>query len=168
VTGRLRQFGALLKLLILTGCRRNEIADLQWSEVDGVAFTIPGTRTKNKKAHTVALTPMVKAVLASLPCEEDQKFVLRRPGYPDRGFSGFSKRRPRSETACPIGSCMICAVHSRRGCNASRCCRTSSSGASITCREASRGLTNATRCGPKSKRRLKSGARTSRHYLRSR
>jgi integrase len=87
------QFGALLKLLILTGCRRNEIADLQWSEVNGVAFTIPGARTKNKKAHSVALTPMVKDVLASLPREKDAKFVLRRPGYPDKGFSGFSKAK---------------------------------------------------------------------------
>jgi integrase len=48
-------FGKIVRLLLLTGCRRDEIGALKWSEVDldtGV-MTIPGTRTKNH--HTLEL-----------------------------------------------------------------------------------------------------------------
>jgi len=41
-------FGRIIKLLLLTGCRRNEIGGLQWSELNlgaGV-LTIPAARTK--------------------------------------------------------------------------------------------------------------------------
>ena len=44
-------FGRIVKLLLLTGCRREEIGGLLWSEIDldtGV-MTIPGTRTKNHR-----------------------------------------------------------------------------------------------------------------------
>src|SRR5262245_61236181 len=42
-------YGAIVRLLILTGCRREEIGALAWSEIDldaGV-ITLPATRTKN-------------------------------------------------------------------------------------------------------------------------
>src|SRR5262249_3407625 len=41
-------FGRIVKLLLLTGCRRDEIGALRWSEIssDGV-LTIPGARTKS-------------------------------------------------------------------------------------------------------------------------
>jgi integrase len=85
------QFGALVKLLLLTGCRRDEIASLQWSEVTDTAIELPGERTKNGEPHTVTITPAIRAVLDMLP--HDGKFVLRRPGHPDRAFSGFSKSK---------------------------------------------------------------------------
>jgi integrase len=98
------QFGALVKLLILTGCRRNEIADLSHNEITDTEIVIPGTRTKNKVEHHVALTPAMRSVLDALSKNEDKagtkegekksgRYVLRRPGYPDRGFSGFSKAK---------------------------------------------------------------------------
>jgi integrase len=41
-------FGRIIRLLILTGCRREEIGGLKWNEVDfnTGAITIPGERTK--------------------------------------------------------------------------------------------------------------------------
>ena len=50
-------FGAIIKLLLLTGCRREEVGALKWSEVDldtGV-MTIPGTRTKNHRTLELTL-----------------------------------------------------------------------------------------------------------------
>jgi integrase len=40
-------FGAIIRLLVLTGCRRSEIAELRWSEVDlaSATITLPGSRT---------------------------------------------------------------------------------------------------------------------------
>src|SRR5262249_36597556 len=42
-------YGRILKLLLLTGCRRAEIGDLKWSEIDLEArtITLPSERTKN-------------------------------------------------------------------------------------------------------------------------
>ncbi len=50
-------FGAIVKLLILTGQRREEVGAAQWSEIDpaGALWTIPGNRTKNRLPHDVPL-----------------------------------------------------------------------------------------------------------------
>jgi integrase len=42
-------YGTILKLLLLTGCRRDEIGGLRWSEVDLNArtITLPSDLTKN-------------------------------------------------------------------------------------------------------------------------
>src|SRR5262245_58429960 len=46
-------FGDIVKLLILTACRRDEIGSLQWSEVDFAErkITLPANRTKNGIEH---------------------------------------------------------------------------------------------------------------------
>lgn len=84
-------FSALVRLLILTGCRRNEIADLRWSEIDFDArtMTIPGERTKNGQAHTVYLTDFMLATLKEIPRFEKSPFVITTGG--DAPVSGFSK-----------------------------------------------------------------------------
>jgi integrase len=50
-------YGTILKLLLLTGCRRDEIGGLKWNEVDLNArtITIPGSRTKNGEQHVIPL-----------------------------------------------------------------------------------------------------------------
>ena len=50
------QYGAIVKLLILTGLRRGEIGGLRWSEIDLEAdlITIPPARTKNGRAASRA------------------------------------------------------------------------------------------------------------------
>jgi integrase len=62
-------YGPQIKLLILTGCRRAEIADLRWSEVDieGRMIRLPRERCKNDTAHEVPLSDAALAVLASIP-----------------------------------------------------------------------------------------------------
>jgi integrase len=51
--------GWITKLLILTGCRRSEIGGLRWSELDREreTWTLPATRAKNHRAHTLPLPP---------------------------------------------------------------------------------------------------------------
>lgn len=51
-------WGPFFRVLILTGQRRGEIANLRWSEVefDRRAIVKPGTRTKNAKAHQTHLS----------------------------------------------------------------------------------------------------------------
>ena len=51
-------FGPLLKLLLLTGQRRGEVAGVCWSEIDldKQTWTLPRERAKNDKEHTVHLS----------------------------------------------------------------------------------------------------------------
>lgn len=60
-------YGALTKLLLLTGCRRNEIAHLEWSEITDDAIRLPAERTKSNEAHVVPLTSVMKAIIDALP-----------------------------------------------------------------------------------------------------
>ena len=52
-------YGRIVRLILLTGCRRTELGSLQWSEIDKEArtLTLPGERTKNGQAHVVPLSP---------------------------------------------------------------------------------------------------------------
>ena len=59
--------GALVKMLVLTGCRRNEIMRLARDEITADAIELPGARTKNGVPHTVPLTPLMREVLDALP-----------------------------------------------------------------------------------------------------
>ena len=56
-------YGRIIKLLILTGQRRDEIANLRWSEIVDGAIALPRERVKNNRAHVVPLSPQAKAVL---------------------------------------------------------------------------------------------------------
>ena len=51
-------YGRIVEFLALTGQRREEVAQLKWGELDEKirTWTIPGSRTKNKKAHIVYLS----------------------------------------------------------------------------------------------------------------
>jgi integrase len=56
---------AVLQLLLLTGSRRSEIAEAQWSEIDPERrlLTIPKERSKNRAPHTVPLSPQAWAII---------------------------------------------------------------------------------------------------------
>jgi integrase len=58
-------FDAVMKLLVLTGCRLREISNMSWDEIDGDLLTIPASRSKNRKAHQVPLTSMAKEIIAA-------------------------------------------------------------------------------------------------------
>ena len=45
--GELGAYGAVVQLLALTGCRRQEIAGLTWDEIDGDMIKLDGVRRKN-------------------------------------------------------------------------------------------------------------------------
>ena len=80
-------FGRIVKLLILTGCRREEIGALKWSEIDGDVMTIPGERTKNHKAHALTLPALALNILKSIPPREGRDSIFGGRG---EGFSAWS------------------------------------------------------------------------------
>jgi integrase len=61
--------GRVVRLLILTACRRAEVGGMRWSEIDREhgTWTIPAARTKNGRLHTLPLMPGALAILETVP-----------------------------------------------------------------------------------------------------
>jgi integrase len=81
-------FADILRLLLLTGQRRNEIGGLQWSEIDLARklIVLPPARTKNGRQHEVPLSAQALAILKRLPRRNSTDFIFgKRSGYSDWG-----------------------------------------------------------------------------------
>jgi len=61
------QFGAIVKLLMLTGARRSEIGGLTWSEILPTLLTLPPARTKNGREHMIPLSEPALTILGAQP-----------------------------------------------------------------------------------------------------
>jgi integrase len=85
-------YGAIIKLLMLTGQRANEIAGLRWPEIDFEhdLILLPGERTKNGRAHQVPMSATVRSILENQPRAEGRDLVF---GYGAGPFSGWSKSK---------------------------------------------------------------------------
>ena len=72
---------AAIRLLALTGCRKSEILTLRWENValEEAELRLPDTKTG---ARVVSLPPQAAALLAALPREEGNPWVIhgRKPG----------------------------------------------------------------------------------------
>jgi integrase len=94
-TGDGEVFSRLVRVLLLTGQRRTEVAALQWSELSGPLWTLPPSRFKSGVPHMV---PLTQDTLAALPARQRGPFVFsttdgRRP------FSGYGKALARLQKA---------------------------------------------------------------------
>lgn len=85
-------YGCIVRLLILTGCRRDEIGSLRWSEINKEArlIVLPGERTKNGRTHEVPLSKVALEIIGSIPHRVNRDFVF---GEGKGGFSGWSKAK---------------------------------------------------------------------------
>jgi integrase len=109
-------YGAILKLLMLTGQRADEMASLRWSEItkatvpekrvtdaiklptfDVDAIDLPAERTKNKRPHIIPLSKPAAAILAEQPHRTNDDGSVREFvfGIGQHGFSGWSKSKER-------------------------------------------------------------------------
>lgn len=84
-------FGPLYRLLLLTGQRLREVAEMTWREIDGDTWTIPALRTKNGDEHIIPLSPDARAVLDGLP--RVGRFLFSTTGTTP--VSGFTRAKER-------------------------------------------------------------------------
>jgi integrase len=93
-------FGVIIELLVLTGQRRLEIAEMSWSELDldKSIWVIPAARSKNKKQHTLPLAPQVIAILSAIPRGESPFVFASSVGKP---FSAFAKATDKLRSLLP-------------------------------------------------------------------
>ena len=94
-TGRLRYpFGPLFRLLLLTGCRVNEIARARWREINSSILKIPPERFKSDAEHLVPLTKEALARLNEIPRFTKGDYLFSTT-LGEKPVSGFSKAKAR-------------------------------------------------------------------------
>jgi integrase len=72
------KFSDIVRLLLLTGQRRNEIGHLQWSEIDlkRNLIVLPAERVKNGRLHEVPLSRQAKAIVERQPRRNSSEFLF--------------------------------------------------------------------------------------------
>ena len=106
VIGTYSTYHSILQLLIVTGQRRDEVAEAQWSEFDlkKKLWTIPAQRTKTGKTHHLPLSSLALQILENIPhtntihlfpgeAPDDKEY---KEGQSKRAtFSGWSRAKRR-------------------------------------------------------------------------
>jgi integrase len=85
-------YAAIVRLLILTGQRREEVGGMRWSEIDlkAAQWRIGAERTKNGLAHDVPLSAAAVAILRAVVRRDKRDLVF---GIGDGPFQGWSNAK---------------------------------------------------------------------------
>jgi integrase len=87
-------FGQALRMLMLTGARRNEVSQMRWSELDeDGTWTLPRERSKNRRPHKVSLPLQARAIIEVMPHIADCDFVFTADGK--KPVTGWDKAKVR-------------------------------------------------------------------------
>lgn len=89
-----RIWGPMIRLLILTGQRRSEIAEMQWDWINSSARQLEIPNSKNNRPHLIHLSDAALAELASVRKDQDAAGIKSRFVFTTTGrtpVSGTSK-----------------------------------------------------------------------------
>jgi integrase len=98
----INEYGTIVKLLILTGQRANEIAALRWHEIDfeTTVINLPRERTKNGRPHTIPLAATARDLFAQIPVRDGRELVFGKGVGP---FSDWSHSKKKLDAAIAQG-----------------------------------------------------------------
>jgi integrase len=89
-----------VRLMLLTGGRRNEVARATWAEFSEDTWTVPAERMKNRTAHVVPLTPAMKELLGE--CPRCGPFVFSYDGW--RPVNSWDHAKKKIDALMPPGT----------------------------------------------------------------
>ena len=88
-------FGAMFKMLAITGQHRNEVSDARWNEINlERLWTVPAARMKDDSDHLVPLDIVAVALLDGLPRLKEGDFIFSTT-FGRVPVSDFSKAKAR-------------------------------------------------------------------------
>jgi integrase len=91
-------FGALLKILVLSGARLNEVAGMRRSELgDDGTWNLPATRSKNHRVLALPLPALAREIIAAVPGKPGSDLVFSTTGRSP--VSGWSRMKHRLDKA---------------------------------------------------------------------
>lgn len=92
-------FGHAIRMMMLTGQRRDEVSGMRWKEINGRGeWTIPGERTKNANKHVLPLPDAAFTIINSIPRIGEHVFTTTGR----TAISGWSKVKARLDEDCPL------------------------------------------------------------------
>jgi integrase len=88
-------FGQALRMLVLTGARRNEVSHMRWAEIDADqrVWLLPSERSKNAREHTIPLSSQAWALIQSMPRLAGCDYVFSVDGHGP--IIGWAKAKTR-------------------------------------------------------------------------
>jgi integrase len=97
------RYAAFIKLLILTGARRTEVAEMTWRELDLDAkiWTLPKERSKNAREYSVHLPDLACGILKTCPRMDGSDFVFTLNGR--NAITGFAMMKRMLDELLPPG-----------------------------------------------------------------
>lgn len=97
--------GTIVQLLLLTGQRKGEIANLRhgWINEKDKLITLPDWVTKNNKAHTFPYGTMTQEVLDTVPRSNETDLLFPSTASFERPISGWGKYKERLDKAAGVG-----------------------------------------------------------------
>lgn len=94
------QFHAVVRLLLLTAARREEIGAMRWDELKGDLWRLPPERHKTGRTAGELVRPLSKAAMAIV---EAQPRIQGSPYvFGQRGFGNWSATKERFDKACGV------------------------------------------------------------------
>ena len=87
-------FNLIVRILLLTGQRRSEVANMCWDDIRGSDWTIPAHISKNGRSHIVHLTSKVTGLIETVS-HKGGRYLFGKNGQ--AGYGGFSKSKLRLE-----------------------------------------------------------------------
>jgi integrase len=95
-------FVGVVQLLMLTGQRRNEVAGMEWRELDTAnrLWKLPRGRVKNDSGHEVPLSAEALKVISGVPHIHGQQLLFTYNGT--NPLSGFSVIKAAIDEACGV------------------------------------------------------------------
>jgi integrase len=95
-------FGAIIRILLLTGQRKEKVASMRWQDVsiNGV-WTIPSERREKGNAGTLALPDIAVEIIKSRPRFDSNPYVFAGRG--ESHFGGHSKAKAAFDAKLALG-----------------------------------------------------------------
>jgi integrase len=95
-------FGTIVRLLMLSGQRRGEIAGLKKAYIDAKSriITLPASLTKNGREHSFPYEHLTAELLQAIP-GHDRPYLLSADGR-QNSFVGWAKGKRELDKACPM------------------------------------------------------------------
>ena len=95
-----KQATDIIRLLLLTGARRNEVQSAKWADIDLAAgvWTKPGSTTKQKTTHRVPLSAPARQLLAALRADAEKSKEMSEYVFPGRGGKGHRQELKKDWT----------------------------------------------------------------------
>jgi integrase len=101
-TDSLSNYDRIVRILLLTACRRQEIGGALWSEIENDLLVVSGARMKGSRAHEVPLTSLTLAQLPQRGAGHCSVFSISGAGFD--GWSAAKRNLDKriAETAAPL------------------------------------------------------------------